>query len=90
MFSYGQKDYYLGGSPIWQFFRVAYRLTKPPVVTGGLALLCGFCWAAMRRTERAVSQELMRFHRQEQMRKLKAVLLSLLRLKKPGREFGIG
>ena len=39
LFSYGEKDYYLGGSPVWQLFRVAYRMTKEPVITGGLALL---------------------------------------------------
>lgn len=82
LFSYGEKDYYLGGSPIWQLFRVAYRITKKPVLTGGLALLSGYCWAALRRAKRPVSNELMRFHRREQMRKLKAVLLTLLRFRK--------
>jgi hypothetical protein len=82
LFSYGEKDYYLGGSPIWQLFRVAYRMTKKPVFTGGFALLFGYCWAAMRRTKRAVTPELMRFHRREQMRKLRAILRTLLRLKK--------
>jgi hypothetical protein len=47
-FSYGEKDYYLGGSPpLWQLFRVAYRGTKQPI--DGLALLLGYCWAAIRR-----------------------------------------
>ncbi len=82
LFSYGEKDYYLGGSPIWQLFRVAYRITKKPAVTGGLALLFGYCWAALRRMKRPVSPELMRFHRQEQMRKLRTVFLTLLKLKK--------
>jgi biofilm PGA synthesis N-glycosyltransferase PgaC len=82
LFSYGEKDYYLGGSPVWQLFRVSYRMTKKPVLTGGLALLFGYCWAALRRMERPVSAELMRFHRREQMKKLKAVFRTLLRLKK--------
>ena len=82
LFSYGEKDYYLGGSPVWQLFRVAYRMTKKPVFTGGFALLCGYCWAAMRRMKRAVTPELMRFHRQEQMKKLKAGILSLCKLKR--------
>ena len=81
-FSYGKKDYYLGGSPIWQLFRVAYRMTKRPVLLGGLALLSGYIWAALRRIERAVSPELMRFHRHEQMRKLRAIFRTLLRFKK--------
>lgn len=82
LFSYGEKDYYLGGSPIWQLFRVAYRMTKKPVLTGGLALLSGYCWAALRRTKRPVSAELMQFHRQNQIRKLATILRALLRFKK--------
>jgi poly-beta-1,6-N-acetyl-D-glucosamine synthase len=81
-FSYGEKDYYLGGSSRWQLFRVAYRMTKRPVLIDGLALLSGYCWAAIRRTKRPVSPELMRFHRREQMKKLRAILGTLLRLKK--------
>ena len=82
LFSYGEKDYYLGGSPVWQLFRVAYRIAKRPVLLGGLALLSGYIWAALRRVERAVSPELMRFHRHEQMRKLRAIFRTLLRFKK--------
>lgn len=82
LFAYGQKDYYLGGSPIWQLFRVAYRITKKPYITGGLALLFGYSWAAIKRMKRPVSDELVRFHRKDQMRKLKVILWSLSRLKK--------
>ena len=81
-FSYGQKDYYLGGSPVWQLFRVAYRMTKRPVLVDGLALLFGYFWAALRGMKRSVSPELMRFHRQEQMKKLKAIFRTLLSFKK--------
>jgi len=82
LFSYGEKDYYLGGSPVWQLFRVAYRMAKRPVLLGGLALLSGYMWAALRRVKRAVSPELMRFHRREQMKKLRAVFCTLLRFEK--------
>ena len=84
LFSYGEKDYYLGGSPVWQLFRVAYRVAKKPFVIGGLALLSGYCWAALRRVERVVSPELMRFHRREQMKKLRALFRAILRFKKVG------
>lgn len=81
-FSYGEKDYYLGGSPVWQLFRVAYRMTRRPVLIDGVALLSGYFWAALRGIERPVSSELMQFHRQEQMKKLGAILRTLLKLKK--------
>jgi glycosyltransferase involved in cell wall biosynthesis len=82
LFSYGEKDYYLGGSPVWQLFRVAYRMGKKPILLGGLALLLGYVWAALRRVNRVVSPELMRFHRHEQMKKLRAVFCTLLRFEK--------
>jgi glycosyltransferase involved in cell wall biosynthesis len=79
-FSYGEKDYYLGGSPLWQLFRVAYRSTKQPL--DGAALLAGYFWAAARRMKRPVSRELMRFHRREQMKKLRNIFSSLLKFRK--------
>lgn len=82
MFDYGEKDYFLGGSPLWELCRVAYRMTKKPVVTGGLALLFGYSWAAVRRMKRPVAPELIRFHRREQITRLKAIFGSLLRLRK--------
>ena len=81
-FSYGKKDYYLGGHPVWELFRVAYRVTKQPFIIGGLALGLGYCWALIRRTPRPVSRELIAFHRQEQMAKLKAILICVLRFKR--------
>lgn len=82
LFSYGEKDYYLGGSPVWELFRVAYRMTKRPFFMGGVALLSGYCWAALRRTKRPVTPELMRFHRREQMQKLRGILLAISKRKK--------
>lgn len=82
LFSYGEKDYYLGGSPLWQLFRVSYRATKKPFLLGGLVLLAGYCWAALRRVKRPVSAELVAFHRKEQMQKLRAILRSILKRQK--------
>ena len=82
LFSYGEKDYYLGGSPVWQLFRVAYRMAKKPYLGGGLALGMGYASAAIKRVKRPVSDELMRFHRADQMKKLKGILRSVLQLKK--------
>lgn len=77
-FSYGEKDYYLGGHPLWELFRVVYRMAKPPYIVEGLSLGAGYAWACVRRIPRPVSPALMRFHREEQMRKLRAILRSVL------------
>ena len=82
LFSYGEKDYYLGNSPVWQLFRISYRMTKRPFLIGGLVLLSGYFWAALRRTERPVTPELMRFHRREQIKKLRAIFRALLNRQK--------
>ncbi len=79
MFSYGEKDYYLGGHPLWELFRVMYRVTKKPYLVGGIALYSGYLSAFVRRMKRPVSDELMRFHRREQMDKLKAIFSSIFR-----------
>jgi glycosyltransferase involved in cell wall biosynthesis len=81
-FSYGEKDYYLGGHPVWELFRVAYRATKKPYLLGGIALYSGYLSAFLRQTKRPVSDELMRFHRKEQMLKLKAIFRSMFRFKR--------
>lgn len=81
-FSYGEKDYYLGGHPLWEAFRVVYRATKKPYILGGMALFGGYVSAWLRRMDRPVSDELMRFHRKEQVKKLRTILRSLLLFKK--------
>lgn len=78
LFNYGQKDYYMGGHPVWEMFRVTYRAAKQPVLLGGLALGSGYCWAFLRRAPRPVSRQLIAFHRKEQMAKLRAILKSLV------------
>lgn len=81
-YAYGKKDYILGGHPLWQIFRCTYRMVKRPYVVGGLALFAGYSLAFLTRMERPVSPELMRFHRAEQMLKLKNIMSSLRRFKK--------
>lgn len=78
LFSYGEKDYYLGNHPIWQLFRVAYRCTKRPYLYEGIAVGSGYLWALLRRIDRPVSKELMKFHRKEQMKKLRSILKGAL------------
>lgn len=73
-FRHGRKDYYLGGHPLWQVLRSFYQMTNKPYLVAGGLLFSGYTWAALCRTERPISDELMQFHRGEQMQRLKKAL----------------
>jgi biofilm PGA synthesis N-glycosyltransferase PgaC len=70
-FDYGREDYVLGNHPLWQVFRVTYQMLRWPYVIGGLALLSGYLYALATRMERPVTAELLRFHRREQLLRLR-------------------
>jgi biofilm PGA synthesis N-glycosyltransferase PgaC len=71
LFRHGQKDCRLGGHPLWQIVRSGYQMTRRPYVIGGLLLLMGYFSAFVRGAKRPISEELVRFHRAEQMARLK-------------------
>jgi biofilm PGA synthesis N-glycosyltransferase PgaC len=74
-FMLGKQEYYLGGHPLWQLFRGCYQMRRKPYVIGGLLLMTGYAWGWMKRVKRPVSQELIRFHQQEQKQRLRQRLL---------------
>jgi glycosyltransferase involved in cell wall biosynthesis len=73
-FHYGRKAYLVGGHPLWECSRGFFRMWERPFIVGGLCFIAGYVWAALRRSERAVSRELMQFHRVEQMARLRRAL----------------
>jgi glycosyltransferase involved in cell wall biosynthesis len=74
-FEIGRLDYALGGHPLWELFRGAYQLSKPPLIAGGVMILAGFFWSLVRRTARPVSSELVKFRRREQMKRLRSLFV---------------
>jgi poly-beta-1,6-N-acetyl-D-glucosamine synthase len=70
-FKFGAKDYAIGNHPLWELFRSLYQMTKRPFLVSGVALGAGYFWAFLRHAKRPVSAELVRFHRHEQMQRLK-------------------
>lgn len=82
MFNYGKRDYRIGRHPLWEFFRIGYRMTKRPYLAGGMLLAAGYVWAFVSREERPVSREFIKFCQREQMQKLRSIFLSLIKLKK--------
>jgi glycosyltransferase involved in cell wall biosynthesis len=71
-FKDGEKDYVLGGHPLWEIFRWIYQMSRRPFIVGGCALLAGYVSAFLRRKPKSVSPELQRFRRAEQMQRLRA------------------
>ena len=72
-FHYGRKAYYVGGHPLWECLRGLFQVREKPFVLGGVWFIAGYVWAALHRSERTVSHELMRFHRAEQMARLRSI-----------------
>jgi glycosyltransferase involved in cell wall biosynthesis len=81
-FDYGRRAYSLGSSPIWQFLRCMYRMKRKPYVLAGLSLGAGYFTSMVLRTKRAVTPEMIRFYRREQMQKLRWIFQSLFSFKK--------
>jgi hypothetical protein len=79
-FFYGEKDYILGWHPLYEVARIGFQTLRDPLV--GSCIAAGYLSALVRRPPRAVGPELMRFHRAEQMAKLKAVAKSALMFKR--------
>lgn len=73
-FRYGKKDYCIGGHPLWQIAKIARRLGRKPYLLSGIVLAAGYFWACVTRMPRSVSKEIIQFHRQEQMTKLRTFL----------------
>jgi glycosyltransferase involved in cell wall biosynthesis len=78
-FDYGRKDYFLGNHPLWQVFRVSFQMMKRPYVLGGLALLSGYFYSFASRMKRPVAAELLKFHRQEQLERLRHLLVHFVK-----------
>ena len=74
-FRHGEKDYFLGNHPLWQLSRAAYQLTRRPYVVGATAVSLGYLTASLRRMARPVPAPLVAFHRQEQMERLRTMLI---------------
>jgi poly-beta-1,6-N-acetyl-D-glucosamine synthase len=74
-FKDGNKDYALGVHPLWELFRACFQMTKPPVIVGGLLLGMGYYWSVLSRKHRTMPPELVRFRREDQMQRLRALFM---------------
>jgi glycosyltransferase involved in cell wall biosynthesis len=79
-FRLGSKDYFLGNHPLWEMFRALYQMAKRPYIIRGSLLLLGYTWASLKRMNRPTSEELIKFHRSEQIQRLKSIIDKAIRL----------
>ncbi len=77
-FKSGYEDYLKGGHPVWEFFRAIYQLRTSPILIGSLFMFSGYLAGGIRRPKRPISKELIRFHRKEQLERLKNFLINRL------------
>jgi poly-beta-1,6-N-acetyl-D-glucosamine synthase len=77
-FRYGAKDYAVGNHPLWEVFRATYQMTQKPLIMGGMAVLSGYLWSLCRRVKRPVSDEMVAFQRQDQMKRLRELFSKTL------------
>jgi glycosyltransferase involved in cell wall biosynthesis len=70
-FRHGFGQYFMGTGPVYMTASAAYRLTRPPVVLGGVAMLAGYFWSMLTRKERYQYPGFRKFLRDFHMRCLR-------------------
>lgn len=72
-FNKGIINYTLGYHPLFQCVISIFRMLHPPFILGGLLMMSGYFWAALCKTEIKLPEEVVRFLRAEQLKRLKNV-----------------
>ena len=63
---WGFGQYFMGTTPAWMLASAAYRMTRPPLVLGGIAMLYGYFRSMLQRKPRYGDGEFRRFLRRYQ------------------------
>jgi len=66
----GEEDYLLGYHPVFELAKYLYRVIEPPYLVGSLLCISGYFWSVLRGEERPVSEDFVRYLRNEQINKL--------------------
>lgn len=64
---WGYGQWFMGTSPIWMLASATYRMSRPPLVLGGLAMLWGYARSALAGAPRYGDAEFRRFLRSYQL-----------------------
>ena len=64
---HGSGQYFMGTSPLWMLASAGYRMTRPPIILGGLAMLHGYVRSFLAGAPRYGNEEFRRFLRRYQL-----------------------
>lgn len=73
-FNYGFRDYYFGGSILWELLRTINQFRRPPYIIGGLCILSGYLWGLLTRQPSPVPDDIRAFRRKEQLDRIRRML----------------
>ncbi len=80
-FRIGLEDYYVGGHPLWELLKAIFQMKSKPFFLGGMFIFLGYIWSLLNRVEKPIPKELIKFHRREQMNRLKNIFYKTIKLK---------
>ena len=63
---HGFGQYFMGTTPVYMLAQAGYRMTRPPILVGGLAMLWGYVKSVVKRNPRYGDPEFRRFLRRYQ------------------------
>lgn len=66
----GKEDYYIGNHPLWEIARGFYQMKSKPYILSGVLLLFGYFTSCLMRNKKISSPDLIKFVRNEQMKRL--------------------
>ncbi len=70
----GRKKYLMGGHPVWELFRSVFQMMRKPYIIQGFLVFVGYSVPFIKREKIPISRELVTFHRQEQMDRLRGLM----------------
>jgi len=69
-FRYGVRDYSFGTHPLFMLLKSLHRIIEKPYILGAILTFSGYAWSWLRREPKAVSEEVVRYLRKEQIARM--------------------
>jgi poly-beta-1,6-N-acetyl-D-glucosamine synthase len=67
---FGEREYALGNHPLFEAVKCGYKCTQSPLLVGGAMQWLGYAWCCLSGKQRTLAPSIVRFRREEQLRRL--------------------